>query len=137
MKFLIDECLSVELANLAIDRGHVESSHVVWLGKAGLPDWRLLPVIIDGDWTFVTRNAYDFRGPADAPGGRGLYARAEIHAGLVCLTAPVMTLDDQLELFEAALDELQSEPDLINQVLEVEVVAGDRIRLRRYRLPSD
>jgi hypothetical protein len=30
MKFLVDECLSPELVKLAHDRGHGESSHVVW-----------------------------------------------------------------------------------------------------------
>jgi hypothetical protein len=31
-KFLIDECLSPDLAALARDRGFAESSHVTWLG---------------------------------------------------------------------------------------------------------
>ncbi len=35
MKFLIDECLSPDLAEVARGRGFVESSHVVWMGKAG------------------------------------------------------------------------------------------------------
>ena len=66
MKLLVDECLSEELAKAAIGRGHGESSHVRWIGKGGLKDWDLLPIILGGDWTFVTRNAYDFRGPAEA-----------------------------------------------------------------------
>jgi hypothetical protein len=33
MKLLIDECLSPELARLARDRGHGESSNVVWLKR--------------------------------------------------------------------------------------------------------
>lgn len=43
MKFLIDECLSPELARIAQARGHGESSHVVWmkLGGCGLRwSWR-------------------------------------------------------------------------------------------------
>lgn len=74
MKLLIDECLSPELTKLAHDRGYGESSHVVWLGKAGAKDWELKPLILDGDWTFVTRNADDFRGSASRPGQRGQYA---------------------------------------------------------------
>ena len=35
MKFLVDECLSPELTVLARDRGYPESSHVVWIDKAG------------------------------------------------------------------------------------------------------
>jgi predicted nuclease of predicted toxin-antitoxin system len=38
MKLLIDECLSPELAKLAQALGHGESSHVVWLNKAGWKD---------------------------------------------------------------------------------------------------
>ena len=55
MKLLIDECLSPELAQVAHRRGHGESSHVVWLDKGGWQDWSLKPVILDGDWTFVTK----------------------------------------------------------------------------------
>ncbi len=73
MKLLIDECLSEELAKLARDHGHPESSHIRWIDKTGAKDWELLPVILDGDWTFVTGNSVDFRGPADAPGSKGEY----------------------------------------------------------------
>ncbi len=74
MKFLVDECLSPELVKLAHAKGHGEASHVVWLGRAGLKDWELKPVILGGDWTFVTKNSVDFRGPADSPGTKGQYA---------------------------------------------------------------
>jgi len=80
MKLLIDECLSEELSKRARDRGHPESSHVRWIGKTGAKDWLLLPVILDGDWTFVTRNSVDFRGPASAPGSKGEYRKACLHA---------------------------------------------------------
>ena len=85
MKFLIDECLSPELAKLALRRGYVGSSHVVWLKKGGWKDWNLKPVILEGDWTFVTRNSCDFRGPETAPGSKGQYAGVRFHAGLICL----------------------------------------------------
>jgi len=71
MKLLIDECLSPELAKLAQSRGHGESSHIVWLKKGGWKDWSLASFIIDEDWTFVTRNSIDFRGPASRPGSKG------------------------------------------------------------------
>ena len=67
MKFLIDECLSPELAKLAQERGHGESSHVVWRQLAGRKDWQLKPFILDGDWTFVTRNSLT---SADLPPAR-------------------------------------------------------------------
>lgn len=99
MKFLIDECLSPELAKIAIDKDHGETSHIVWLGLAGYKDWELTPIILDGDWTFVTKNSVDFRGPRDKPGTKGQYADVAIHAGLICLNGPPgMDLDMQIEL---------------------------------------
>jgi predicted nuclease of predicted toxin-antitoxin system len=71
MKFLIDECLSPELTKLAQQQGYGASTHVAWLGRAALKDWNLKPLILEGDWTFVTKNSVDFRGPADKPGTKG------------------------------------------------------------------
>jgi hypothetical protein len=135
MKLLIDECLSEELAKLARDRGYPESSHVRWIGKGGAKDWELMPVILDGDWTFVTKNSWDFRGPA---GASGEYAAIDLHAGLICLNGPVgMDLAMQMELFEVALDDLDADPDLVNRVIEVtlENAGDDEIRIVRYALP--
>jgi hypothetical protein len=67
VKFLVDECLSPELVLRARASGFDESSHVVWLGRGGEKDWRLKPLILEGDWTFVTKNSIDFRGPAGNP----------------------------------------------------------------------
>jgi hypothetical protein len=140
MKLLIDECLSEELAKRAHALGHLESAHVRWIGKTGAKDWELLPVILAGDWTFVTKNSVDFRGPADAPGSKGQYRKAPIHAGLICLNGPVgMDLDMQLELFAAALDALAGDDHLINQVLEATLDSAEasEIRIVRYALPPD
>ncbi|MFU0506408.1 DUF5615 family PIN-like protein [Pseudaminobacter sp. NGMCC 1.201702] len=137
MKFLIDECLSPKLTELALERGFGESSHIVWLGRAGAKDWDLLPLIIDGDWTFVTRNSVDFRGAADRPGQKGQYTRVDLHAGLICLNGPDgMTRDVQIELFEQALRELDAAPDLVNQVLEVSLEDDGYLRVVRYALPA-
>jgi hypothetical protein len=137
MKLLIDECLSPELAKLAQSRGHGESSHIVWLKKGGWKDWSLTTFIIDGDWTFVTRNSIDFRGPASRPGSRGQYSDVPIHAGLICLNGPEgMNLDVQLELFEYALDEV-ADGDLVNQVLEITLLDDKEIRILRYALPPE
>ena len=88
VKFLIDECLSLDLVAVAQGRGFVESSHVVWMGKAGWKDWELKPFILEGDWTLVTRNSVDFRGHADNPGASGQFANVPLHAGLVCINGP-------------------------------------------------
>lgn len=139
MKLLIDECLSTELTKRAQQRGHGQSSHVTWTGKGGWKDWQLKKDILGGDWTFVTKNSIDFRGPEDAPGSRGQYANVAIHAGLICLNGPPgMDLDLQLELFEVALDELDRDDDLLNQVLEVNLEDPHaEIEIRRYRLPIE
>ncbi|MFJ6327727.1 MULTISPECIES: DUF5615 family PIN-like protein [Hyphomicrobiales] len=138
MKFLIDECLSPALAKLAIDKGHGETTHIVWIGLAGRKDWELKPIILQGDWTFVTKNSVDFRGPKETPGSRGQYADVAIHAGLICLNGPPgMDLEMQMELFEQALVELEAEPDLINQVLEVSLEDEDELRVLRYALPTE
>ena len=138
MKLLIDECLSEELAKLARQRGHTEASHIVWIGKRGWKDWELKAVILDGDWTFVTKNSVDFRGPDKLPGSSGQYADVAVHAGLICLNGPVgMDLDLQLELFEAALDELDLDSNLVNQVLDVTLRdLEDEIEILRYMLPT-
>jgi hypothetical protein len=136
MKFLVDECLSPDLTKLAHARGYGESTHVVWLGRAGLKDWELKPLVLKDDWTFVTKNSVDFRGPAEKPGAKGQYADVVVHAGLICLNGPPgMDLDMQLELFEQALDELQADADLVNQVLEI-TMEEDDIHVRRYQLPA-
>lgn len=138
MKFLIDECLSPRLAMMAKAAGHGETTHIVWFGKSGWKDWELKPVILEGDWTFVTKNSVDFRGPASKPGSKGQYADVAIHAGLICLNGPdTMDLAMQTELFEVALEELSANDDLINQVLEVTMTDQDEIHVLRYRLPQE
>jgi predicted nuclease of predicted toxin-antitoxin system len=61
-RLLIDECLSPELAHLAIDAGHVESTFVRDRGRLGLKDWELMKYVIQEDFVLETRNAQDFRG---------------------------------------------------------------------------
>lgn len=137
MKLFIDECLSNELVQKAIARGHPDTSSVIYRGRAGTKDWDLVPILVADDLTLVTRNAIDFRGRADAPGEKGLYKHVELHAGLICLTAPVMDLDTQLELFEVALDELDLlGHDLVNTCLEVMLDVEGRIVITRYALPT-
>lgn len=137
MKFLIDECLSPELAKTAIERGYGETSHVVWQKLGGLKDWQLKSIILEGDWTFVIKNSVDFRGPAGNPGTRRQYGDVAIHAGLICLNGPPgMDLDMQVELFEQALAEIGRDCDLINQVLEVSLESDHELRIIRYALPA-
>ncbi|MER8911541.1 DUF5615 family PIN-like protein, partial [Mesorhizobium sp. M0854] len=96
MKFLIDECLSPELAKLAREPRFPESSHVRWLGLVGAKDHMVTRRAVDDGCVLVTHNTTDFR---------GLYRREELHDGLVAFnTAPgLMSLDLQRRLFLLAL----------------------------------
>ena len=75
MRFLIDECLSVDLVTVAWESGH-EARHVAHVGRAGWKDWNVVRYACDGDFILVTNNASDFR---------QLYAAQPLHAGLVIL----------------------------------------------------
>ena len=138
-KLLIDECLSAELALMARERGHHEASHVVWIGKSGWKDWGLKEILLQEDWVFVTWNCKDFRGPKGAPGSKGVFADVPIHAGLVCIDGPTgMNLELQRFLFGFVLDELDQQPDLTNQILEVSIdESGESVDILRYELPAE
>ena len=124
MKFLIDECLHTSLVTVAQDVGH-ECAHVNWLGLSGETDWDLMPRIIAGDFIFVTNNARDFR---------KLYAKEELHAGLIIIVPQVLP-GRQRELFKAVLDELATAEDLVNEVIEVSI-EGNNAAITRYALPT-
>jgi predicted nuclease of predicted toxin-antitoxin system len=124
VKFLIDECLHTSLVEVAVERGH-EATHVNYRGLSGVQDWRLMAPIREGEFTFATNNAKDFR---------RLYALEDIHAGLVILI-PNVPPDEQRVLFDAALDALGGGVGLINEALEVVMVEGE-IQITRYELPG-
>ncbi|APO70524.1 hypothetical protein IE4872_PC00510 (plasmid) [Rhizobium gallicum] len=124
MKFLIDECLHSSLVAVAQGYGH-DCFHVNWLGLSGEADWDLMPRIIEGDFTFVTNNARDFR---------KLYAKEELHAGLVIIVPQVLP-SLQRELFDLILQELV-EAQLVNEVIEVTIDGDEGAVLARYSLPE-
>jgi predicted nuclease of predicted toxin-antitoxin system len=138
-KFLIDNCLSPRLVELARTKGYA-AMHLRDLRLSERQDWQLASIIGDDGWTFVTRNVKDFVGP------KGQYRRMDRHEGLVCLTWPEAengrTL--QLELFAAVLDaiaDLQFDPrgnDLAGQVVAVTVssLADLDLTVERYELPT-
>ena len=49
MRFLIDECLSVDLVIVAGESGH-EARHVAHVGRAGWKDWNVVRYASDGDF---------------------------------------------------------------------------------------
>nr|CAD6437721.1 toxin PIN [Rhizobium sp. Q54] len=124
MKFLIDECLHTSLVAVAQEHGH-DCFHVNWLGLSGETDWDLMPRIIQEDFTFVTNNARDFR---------KLYAKEELHAGLVIIVPQVLPAQ-QRELFALILQDLADTQDLVNQVVEV-TLDGEDALLTHYSLPE-
>lgn len=136
-KILIDENLSPSLAADAQQKGFV-CSHVNHLGMTGTKDWQLKRVILEGDWTFVTNNSADFRGPANQPGSSGEYADVRLHAGLVCIDAPFgLNMDLQKQIFGLILEELAKNGELTNQVLQVDVRKDGRVQLERVALPAE
>jgi predicted nuclease of predicted toxin-antitoxin system len=124
MRFLIDECLSVDLVSVANRAGH-EAQHVAHIGKAGWKDWNVAGYARDGDFVLVTNNASDFR---------RLYAAEMVHAGLVIIIPNVGRVVQQL-LFNGAIEELSQIGEPINRVVEVDL-DGDVMTFEIYDLPE-
>ncbi|MCJ8509742.1 DUF5615 family PIN-like protein [Rhizobium lemnae] len=125
MKLLIDECLHTSLVAVAQENGH-DGFHINWLGLSGEKDWDLMPRIVEGDYTFVTNNARDFR---------KLYSSEEIHAGLIIIVPQVVPAL-QRDLFALILEEIADGEELLNEVIEVSL-EGDEAVLTRYSLPPN
>lgn len=123
-RFLIDENLSVRLPEAAHRRGF-EATHVVHLGLRQWKDWNILEIVEKDGWILVTNNAIEFR---------SRYRRVELHPGVIFLV-PSVRRQQQLMLFESALDDLAVNPDLINQALDIVFVEDGTIAVRRYSLP--
>jgi len=123
MKFLIDECLSVDMVTLARQADH-EAQHVAHVGKAGWKDWNVARYAEEGDFVLVTNNASDFR---------RLYAVRPLHAGLVIII-PNVNRVAQRKLFQGVLAELAKIGEPVNQVLEVDL-HGEDVSFALYDLP--
>jgi predicted nuclease of predicted toxin-antitoxin system len=140
LKFLIDECLSPVLVDVAVAAGYPESAHVTRRGMAGFKDHRLMQAVVDADWTLVTRNSDDFRPRSGSTSQAPCYVGQPLHAGLVCLNLPSgSSRADQESYFQAALNCIGTLDDLVNQVLEVDpdpANAGQVIP-RIYDFPED
>ncbi len=124
MRFLIDECLTVQLVPVAGEAGY-EAHHVAHVGKAGWKDWHVMQHAREQDFVLVTNNAVDFR---------QLYAAQPLHAGLVILI-PNVDSEMQQRLFSAALQQLAQHGEPVNQVLEVDL-EGEEATFDFYDLSS-
>jgi predicted nuclease of predicted toxin-antitoxin system len=125
MRFLVDECLSIDLVMVGQKAGH-DAYHVAHVGKAGWKDWNVARHACEGDFVLVTNNASDFR---------RLYAVQPLHAGLVIII-PNVGRAIQRQLFLGALEELAVIGEPINQVLEVDL-DGEDVTFALYNLPGD
>lgn len=123
MRFLIDECLTIDLVAVAHQAGH-EAQHVARVGKAGWKDWNVARHAAEGDFVVVTNNASDFR---------RLYATQPLHAGLVIIIPSVNRVEQQ-RLFRGALEELARFGEPVNRVLEVDI-DGNEVTFTFYDLP--
>jgi predicted nuclease of predicted toxin-antitoxin system len=123
MRFLIDECLSIDLVSVASQASY-EAQHVAHVGKAGWKDWNVVRHAAEGDFVLVTNNASDFR---------RLYGSQSLHAGLIIIV-PSVTRAMQQQMFRGALDELASFGEPINCVLEVDI-DGEDLTFNFYELP--
>ena len=139
MKFLIDECLTPTLADLAIAHGHWGSAHVAHRGMAMWADHNLMIRIIENDWTLVTQNADDFRPGPGSNSRAACFLKYPLHAGLVCLNMPVdSTRVDQQMYFLKALAYIGNPGDLVSKALEVDPVIDNpaEVLLREYDFPG-
>jgi len=73
----------------------------------------------------VTNNARNFP---------KLYAKEELHAGLVIIVPQVLPAR-QREMFDAVLDELANSDELLNEIIEISV-EEDALVITRYVLPE-
>jgi predicted nuclease of predicted toxin-antitoxin system len=122
VRFLIDECLSLDLVGEA-HRAGFEAYHAAHVGKAGWEDWNLSAFAAGNDMVVVTNNAGDFR---------RLYRQQQLHPGLV-LILPNVDRQTEARLFAAAFAQLAPVDDLVNQVMEIDLDDA-RVKFRIYEL---
>lgn len=125
MKFLVDECLTIDLVSVANHAGY-EAQHVARVGKAGWKDWNVAKYATAGEFILVTNNASDFR---------RLYAAELLHYGLIIIIPNVGRLVQQ-QLFKAVIEVLEEKGEPINQALEVNL-AGNEVELVIYDIPCE
>lgn len=114
--FLIDECLSRTLCDVAYERGYAAQA-LVDLGKAGTTDWDVMRIVDERDVVLVTNNVIDFL---------ALYRFRPLHPGVAF----------QSQAFAAALDDIDANPDIVNLAIEVTPGVAPQWLVQRYPLPK-
>ena len=130
--FLIDECLSQELAGLAQEHGYFAlAANRMWrLRKRD--DYRVARYALDRDLILVTNDQYDFE---------RIYERFEVHPGIVFITAGRSKLRElryQQAMFEIALDAIEERDPVCEAILLTARDGKGRrvdINIKRYAFP--
>jgi predicted nuclease of predicted toxin-antitoxin system len=134
--FLIDECLSAELADMATERGyHALATNRMWsLRKKN--DYRVASYAVDNNLILVTNDFFDLE---------SIYQEIEIHPGIIFLTAgrsKLRTLPYQQKMFALALDAAEEQEPIAEAIIVSARDAKNRrdrrvnITLQRKPLPS-
>nr|WP_294503290.1 DUF5615 family PIN-like protein [uncultured Rhodopila sp.] len=115
-RFLIDECLSPSLTDIAKGEFGMYATYVPWLGTPprGEPSWKdpdIVDRIAEADFVFVTNNRRDFV-------GKYYPRRLEIHNGLIIILQRA-NLDQEKAMFRAAMNFIASMTDTVNKLVEV------------------
>ena len=109
LKFLIDECLSPELAGFARELEY-DATHVNWVNLHRTRDDLIAIYAVSMDYVLVTNNGSDFK---------PIYRSLDVHPGLV-IVLPSVRRVDQLAMFEIVIKRLVSERDIVNKLIEVD-----------------
>jgi hypothetical protein len=86
------------------------------------------------DWPEFSLRDPQTDGPWLGRSASKLYAKEELHAGLVIIVPQVLPAH-QRELFDAVLAEIGPDNELLNEVIEI-TLSGDVAELTRYALPE-
>ena len=131
LSFLIDECLTPALVDIAKERGH-SSRHASRIKELkGKSDRTVTDYALRRNMIVVTNNLVDFE---------HIYQRRPHHPGLIFISAEGNLINRQAHIlmFETALDELE-EDFPINEVIHVHMAKDNEgdivITIERYPLP--
>ena len=131
--FLIDECLSAKLADLARERGYhaLATTRMPRLRKRD--DHRVARFALDRNLVLVTNDMYDLA---------NIYGGLDVHPGIVFITAghtKLRSLPYQQRMFGMVLDELEEADPMSEAILVTTRLGRSRtvdISLKRYRYPD-
>ena len=84
-----------------------------------------MPLIREGGFVLVTNNGRDFL---------SLYAKEDVHPGLVIIIPGSLDREKQLEFFGRVLDVIEPMPDIVNKV--VEIFSDGTVEVRDWPEPS-